>query len=261
MNYKKIILKVEDHVASLTLNRPEKLNALDSETMEELKTAFDEVRENDDARVLVITGAGRAFCAGGDIETHPAVHARIREKILPQVRRGQEVILKLTSLPMPVIAAINGMALGAGCDLACACDIRLASEKAIFAEVFVQIGAVPDYGGTYFLPRLIGTAKSCELIFSGDPIDAKEAEKIGMVNKVVSHDLLENITKEFAQKLATSSQLAIRKSKAAIYEGLNRNLASQLEAEANAQAECGESADTQKRIRAFVERQKPTSKT
>jgi 2-(1,2-epoxy-1,2-dihydrophenyl)acetyl-CoA isomerase len=208
--YKKVIFTVEEHVATLIMNRPEKLNALDYEMGEEMKSVVDKVKADDDARVLIITGAGRAFSAGGDVQSHPVIHAKNRQELLQEIRNSQELILKLRSLEKPVIASVNGIAFGVGCELACACDLRIASEKAVFAEIFIQRGMVPDGGGTYFLPRLIGIGKTCELVLTGEPIDAKEAEKIGLVNKVVSHDSLESATKELALKLATASPMMSR---------------------------------------------------
>lgn len=258
MKYKEIILRIEDGIATLTFNRPEKKNALSYLICDEICDAVDKVANNDEARVLVLTGAGSAFSAGGDLETHPATTAKDRETRIKHLRHSVQVASKLRSLEIPLIGSINGPALGAGCDIACACDIRIASEKATFGEIFIRVGFVPDFGGAYFLPRLVGMAKTCELIFTGDPIDAYEAERIGLANKVVPHDRLEDVTMELASKLAAYSPFAMKKAKAAIYRAFSTDLDSELTAGAEAQALCLETDYAQKKLKKF--KRKSTSK-
>jgi enoyl-CoA hydratase/carnithine racemase len=259
VKYKEVILKIEDCIATLTLNRPEKKNALSYRICDEICDAIDEIMNNDEVRVLIITGAGAAFSAGGDLETHPAVTAKDRETRIKHLRHSVRVASKLRSLEIPLIGSINGPALGAGCDIACACDIRIVSEKATFGEIFIRVGFVPDFGGAYFLPRLVGIAKTCELIFTGDPIDAYTAERVGLANKVVPHDCLEAATMELASKLAAFSPFAMKKAKAAIYRAFSTDLDSELKAGAEAQALCLETEYAQQKLRAFVSKRRATS--
>jgi len=259
VKYEEIILKIEDGIATLILNRPEKKNALSYRICEEICHAVDIIANNDQVKVLVLTGAGSAFCAGGDLATHPAATAKDRKTRVKYLRHSVRVASKLRSLDIPLIGSINGPALGAGCDIACACDIRIASEKAIFGEIFIRVGFVPDFGGAYFLPRLVGMAKTCELIFTGDPIDAYEAERIGLANRVVPHDGLESATAELASKLAAFSPFAMKKAKAAIYRAFSTDLDSELEAGAEAQALCVETDYAQEKLKEFVKKGSPTT--
>lgn len=259
MGYEKIILKIEDRIATIILNRPEKKNALDYQICDEICDAVDEVMNNDKARVLVLTGAGSAFCAGGDLATHPAATAKDRETRVKYLRHSAQVVSTLRSLDIPLIGSINGPALGAGCDIACACDIRIASEKAIFGEIFIRVGFVPDFGGAYFLPRIVGMAKTCELIFTGDSIDAYEAGRIGLANRVVSHDSLEAATTEMASKLASFSPFAMKKAKSAIYRAFSTDLDSELKAGAEAQALCVETEYAQEKLKQFAKKRRSTT--
>ena len=260
MKYKEIILKTEDGIATLTLNRPKKKNALSYRICDEICDAVDEIANNDKAKVLVLTGAGSAFCAGGDIESHPAIIAKDRETRIKHLWHSVQVASKLRGLEIPLIGSINGPALGAGCDIACACDVRIVSEKATFGESFIRVGFVPDFGGAYFLPRLVGIAKTCELIFTGDPIDAYEAERIGLANKVVPHDRLEAATMELASKLAAFSPFAMKEAKAAIYRAFSTDLDSELKVGAEAQALCLETEYAQEKLREFARKRRATSK-
>jgi len=257
MNYESIILRTEERIATIILNRPRQLNAIDDSMAEDLKRAIDEIRENDGIRVLVLTGSGRAFCAGGDLQSHSSIRASSIGIRLRKVRDTVELCLKLRSLEKPVVASVNGLAFGAGCDLACACDMRIASQNATFAEAFVKVGLVPDMGGTYFLPRLVGVAKTCELIFTGDAIDAEEAERIGLVNKVVTCDQLESATKAIALKLAAAPIFAMAAAKRAIYRGLEISLATELENETVIMSLLHGTRDAQEGIRAFIEKRRP----
>ena len=254
VEYKEIILQIEDGIATITLNRPEKKNALSYLICEEVCDAVDRITDNDEVNVVILTGAGSAFSAGGDLDTHPATTAKDRETRIKHLRHSVEVANKLHKLEMPLIGSINGPALGAGCDIACACDIRIVSEKATFGEIFNRVGFVPDFGGTFFLPRLVGMAKTCELIFTGDPIDAYEAERIGLANKVVPHDRLAATTRELASKLAAFSPFAMKKAKAAIYRAFSTDLVAELKIGAETQALCLETEYSQRKLEEFKKR-------
>jgi 2-(1,2-epoxy-1,2-dihydrophenyl)acetyl-CoA isomerase len=219
VEYQTLIFKRENGICTIILNRPEVLNALNIELSEELGLAIEEVGKDDAIRVLIITGAGQGFCSGGDLKDFPLDRGDVAESL----EKWHRTLLSLRQLEKPVIASVNGAAAGGGFDLALMCDIRIASENAKFVEAYINIGGTPDSGGTFTLPNLIGTAKACELLFTGDRIDAKEAERIGLVNKVVPADELEATTKELAAKLAKKSPRAMGMIKRAIYKNLNQD--------------------------------------
>jgi 2-(1,2-epoxy-1,2-dihydrophenyl)acetyl-CoA isomerase len=255
MDYETIILKKEEGVATIILNRPDRRNAITSTMSAELLKATEELGWDDAVKVVVITGAGPAFCAGGDLESLlGATPLEIAEVIR---KGGTRIILNLRKMLKPVIVSVNGAAVGAGCNLALAGDIIIASENARFGEVFVNIGAHPDWGGTYFLPRLVGVTKACELFFTGKTLDAKEAERIGLVNEVVPADLLETRTRELALSLARGPSVAIGLIKNSIYQGLETDLASALENEAKAQALCFLTDDLKEGLKSFSEKRPP----
>ncbi len=260
MTYEHIIYQVENSVATLILNRPDRLNALGLNMREEILDAA--LRAEKEARVLVITGAGRGFCSGGDVK-EMAQRREQQGEILSgetDMPTRDRVVLALRGMGIPAIASVNGVAAGAGCNLALACDIRIASTEARFGEVFARRGLHPDWGGSYFLPWLVGTAKACELIFTGDIIDAGEALRIGMVNRVVPPDQLQQATREFAERLAKGPPLAIRMAKRAIYKSLEEGLRSLLEYESYAQSICSRSEDAAEGIKSFVEKRQPEFK-
>ena len=250
-----ILLAEADGVATLVLNRPEKLNAFSDDMREQLAAALETVAARPDVRVLVVTGAGRAFSAGGDVEHM----ARLKERSVPYaeglaslVEGGGRAIAALVALPFPTLAAVNGPAAGGGCNLALACDLRIASDRAGFGESFVRIGLHADWGGTYFLPRLVGTAKALELCWLGDLIDAPEALRIGLVNRVVPHDRLADETRALAARLAGAPQVSVRAAKRALRASAHRTLEECLAAETEAQAACWASPDSTEGVRAFV---------
>ncbi|MBI2861903.1 MAG: enoyl-CoA hydratase [Chloroflexi bacterium] len=257
MGYEYLLVKQEERVTTITLNQPDNLNPVSPPLVAELVDAVTAVQRDPAVRVLVLTGAGRAFSAGGDVKTMPDRIAMPLPERRQQILDLANVVLRLQQLEKPVIAMINGPAVGAGCNLALACDIRIASEAATFGEVFVRIGLMPDFGGAYFLPRLVGTAKACELIFTGDIIDAKEAYRIGMVNKLVLPEELEKTTMDMARKLAQGPAVAIGMAKFAIYKGLEMNLASYLDLEALGQAIVSKTDDIREGLAAFLEKRKP----
>jgi len=210
MTWESVLLDTSEHVATITLNRPEKLNAFSGMMRQEIAEVVDEVCQNPDTRVIVITGAGKAFCVGGDVNEFSSGTSKGLAGMKPSERPPMsKIVLALNEVEKPVIAAVNGVAAGGGVNLALCCDIRIASEKARFGQVFVRRGLHTDWGGIYFLPRLVGYAKAAELIFSGEVIGAEEALKIGMVNKVVPHDELMTATRELAERIARNAPIPI----------------------------------------------------
>lgn len=256
-----ILLQKEGNIATITLNRPDKLNALDWPAQRLLGKKLDEVAEDNEIRVLIITGAGRAFSAGGDVS---AQKGRIGMKVAERragFKANLKNPLKIRKMSIPVIAMVNGVAVGAGCNLALACDIIIASEKARFSQAFAKVGLVQDYGGSHLLPRLVGTKKACELVFTGDMIDAKEALRIGLVNKVVPPEGLENATKEMALKIASRAPLAISIAKQSIYDGFEKlDLEATLEYEIYTQGFCSDTDDHKEGSTAFLEKREPEFK-
>ncbi len=241
-------------VATITLNRPGRLNALTFEVYRELTDTFASLKKEKDVRVVVITGAGRAFCSGGDVhDIIGELFSRNMEGLLEFTRMTCELITNIRSLPQPVIASLNGTTAGAGACIALASDIRLASEEAKIAFLFVKVGlSGADMGAAYLLPRVVGLSKATELLYSGDFVSAVEAERIGLYNKVVPADQLSEITREFAEKLAHGPAFALAKTKEMLNRELDMNLDTALEAEAQAQALCMQHPDYREAYEAFV---------
>jgi 2-(1,2-epoxy-1,2-dihydrophenyl)acetyl-CoA isomerase len=219
-----------DGVATITLNRPEKLNAFTDDMLGDWLTALDECRVRDDIRVIVITGTGRAFTTGGDISGFAAIAGKsasaIRARAVDGIQRLPRVLIELDK---PIIAALNGLATGGGLDIALACDIRFAAESARLAETYVRVGLIPGAGGAYLLPRIIGVAKALEMFWTGDFIEAHEAERIGLVNKVFPDLKLLDKTYEFARRLVDGPPLAVQLIKRIVRLGLDKDLATGLE--------------------------------
>ena len=259
MTYQDILVDERDHIATITFNRPERMNAMGGSLVEDSIAALQSLQTNNDVRAVIITGAGgRAFCAGADVQN--LEHRS--EEATPMARRryvqnAQKLTLAIRQLEKPVIAAVNGAAAGGGCDIALACDIRIASDRARFGEVFARIGLFPGTGGTYFLPRVVGIAKALELIWTGDVIDAQEAERIGLVSQVVPHDDLMSATWTFTQRLVQGPPLAISLAKSAVYKGLDLDVQSALEYAATAESITLTSDDHQEGITAFREKRAP----
>jgi 2-(1,2-epoxy-1,2-dihydrophenyl)acetyl-CoA isomerase len=249
-------VRVADRIATLTLNRPEKLNAFKDDMREALPPALDRIASDPDARVLVITGAGRAFSAGGDIQHMLDLQSRgaSYEEFLPLLDTGRKAVRRLTALPIPTIAALNGPAAGGGLNLALACDLRIASERATLGETFVRLGLHIDWGGAYFLPRLVGLAKALELCWLGEMIDAEEARRIGLVNRVVPHERFAEEVRTLASRLASAPQTSVRLTKRTLRASLERSLAGCLEAEIEAQEICWGTPDVAEGTRAFLEK-------
>lgn len=254
--FETITFEVKKNVAWLTLNRPDKLNAFTEQMNIEIGQALKEAAKNPEIRSLVITGAGRAFCSGEDLGSigQETNHGEILRK------RYNPMVKQLASLEKPVIAAINGVAAGAGLSLALACDFRLISEKASLVEAFIHIGLIPDSGNLYYLPRLVGQAKALELAVLGEKISAEEAKSIGLVTKVVAVDSWEEEVSAFAEKLAKMPTKAIGLIKRYVNESWNCNLEEMLEKEAYAQRTAGLTRDHQEGVAAFLEKRKPEFK-
>lgn len=244
-----------DFVTTITLNRPEKLNAFSGTMREDLLAALKAAESNDDCRVVIITGAGRAFCAGGDVEYMSGLQkANDVVAFRKLLDAGRDIILQITSMPKPVIAAINGVAAGAGCNLALACDYRIASEGAKFSESFVRIGIHPDWGGTWLLPRLVGRSAALELMMTGRMIDAAEAARIGMIDRVVPSTGLSPEVERFARTLADGPPISIGDIKRALAASETNDLRTQIEMESEHQLRAFSSRDAAEGMAAFFEK-------
>jgi 2-(1,2-epoxy-1,2-dihydrophenyl)acetyl-CoA isomerase len=254
MNYETIILERKDSIATLTLNRPEKLNALNIKMIEELECAVLGTLKDRNVRVLVITGAGRGFCSGADVSDMAQAPAPVETRYLTQT--AHKIILALTDLEKPVIAKVNGVAVGIGCSLALSADMIIASEKARFGVIFSRIGLIPDGGSLFHLPRLVGPAKAKELVFTAKMFDAKEAERIGLINKAVPADELDNEVNTLTKQLAEGPTVAFGIAKKIINKGLSMDLSSVLECEAFGQTIAGTTEDAREGVMAFLEKRK-----
>ena len=258
MLFKTLQLEIRSGLAILTLNRPEALNALNFEMGRELLTALRHLRESEAVRAILLTGAGRAFCAGGDIkEMVPAEGRKPGSFFEEPLKAFHDAILAIREIPKPVVAAVNGHASGAGGNLALACDYRVAGEGARFNQAFVRLGLVPDCGGTFILPRLVGWGRASELILTGRVVQAREALQWGMVNEVVPDDQLMATAVAFAEKLASGPTAAYGRAKALLNRSLDATLESQVEAERRAQLELGGTSDFLEGLRAFVDKRPP----
>jgi enoyl-CoA hydratase len=253
--YKNLLFTNEEGIGILTMNRPKALNALNSETLSELSQLLDEIAKDDSVKVLIITGAEKAFVAGADItEMLHMTSAEGRTFGL----LGQATFNKIENMPKPVIAAINGFALGGGCELAMACDIRIASEKAKFGQPEVGLGIVPGFAGTQRLPRLVGKGRAKEILFTGEMFDAQEAYRIGLVNKVVPPEELMQAAKTMAQKIMKNAPYAVALCKAAVNLGLDVSLDAGQDYEATLFGVTCSTEDKKEGMSAFVEKRKAT---
>ena len=258
MEFKLIIYEKSDGVATITLNRPEALNAFSKDVIEEILCALEDVKSEENVRVVVLTGAGeKAFSAGADIKSMVGMTAlKARELSL----MGESLCLALESLEKPVIAAINGYALGGGLEVAMSCDFRIASENARMGQTEVNVGLIPGWGGTQRLTRLVGMTKSKELIFTGKMIDAQTAEQLGILNMVTPADKLKETVRQFAQDLASKPPVALKVAKALINKGANIGLDSALALEREGFGVVGSSEDLKEGVSAFIEKRKPVFK-
>lgn len=253
-----VLCKIEGALAEVTINRPKALNALNSETLQELGQVIQELAGNKEVGVVIITGAGeKAFVAGADITQMKDMNAIEGREF---GRLGQKVFSAIETMPQVVIAAVNGFALGGGCELAMACDIRLASKNAKFGQPEVTLGITPGFAGTQRLPRLVGRAIAKELIYTGDMIDAEEAYRIGLVNKVYEPEELMDKAREMAKRILSRGMIAVQLCKAAINNGMNMDTESAYNYEAEVFGLCFATEDQKEGMTAFVEKRKANFK-
>ena len=256
--YEHLLVSESDGIMTITLNRPEKLNSFIGHMRRDLAEALEHAGSERHIRVVILTGAGRAFCAGGDIEfMAELMERRDTEEFARILGAGRRVILAIRQMNKPVVAAVNGIAAGAGCNLALACDLRIASTDASFTQSFVKVGLNPDWGGTYFLPRLVTPNKACELFFLGETLKADEAARLNIVNQVVSPEELESATQELAQRLKAAPPISIAAAKQAVYMSEANDLEEMMRSETESQIRCFESDDGHEGVRAFLEKREP----
>lgn len=245
-------------IATILLNRPDRLNALNAELALGLNQALGRVAADDTVRVAVLAGAGRAFCAGGDLSTIGAGRKSGAAKDLePILRAGMEIVVRIRTMPQPVVAAIQGAAAGAGMNIALAADIRVAAEEATFGQNFAKVGLFPDYGGMYFLPQLIGPSRAAEMFYTGDMIDARTALQLGLVNRVVAAAQLEAEVRTLAEEIAQGPPIAIRAVKRMLFGSEREALERAMEEEVEHQMKCFLSEDCLEGITAFFEKRPP----
>ncbi|SRR5712691_361850 len=254
-----VILEAKhEGIATLVMNRPDRLNALNHELAMAVNDALGRIAKDSSVNVVVITGAGRAFCAGGDLGALGKGHKTgATHELEPILRAGMQMVLKMRTMPQPVIAAVNGAAAGAGMNIALAADIRIAAEEATFGQNFSKVGLFPDYGGMYFLPQLVGPSKAAELFYTGDMIDAKTALALGIVNQVVPAAQLEATVRTLAERIGQGPSLPIRAVKKALFASDEKELAQALDNEVREQVRCYMSDDCREGIRAFFEKRQP----
>ncbi len=258
MTYKTLLYEKKDGIAVVTLNRPDKLNALNSTVYKELYDVFDAAEKDDAVRVVILTGSGeKAFAAGSDVAEMQNMNTLDIQKFMATIRKASDFIYNLTK---PTIAAIHGYALGGGCELTMCCDLRICSEKARFGQPEINLGLIPGAGGTQRLPRLIGAAKAKELIFIGDMIDASTALSLGLVNKVVPPEKLIEEALVWAAKLASKSGPVLAMAKMAINNGLETDISSGLNMETKCNAICFATYDRKEGMDAFLEKRKAVFK-
>jgi len=251
MEFTTIDFKEEEGIGTIILNRPDRLNAINSIMFSELIQVFDIIEKSNSIRVVIITGTGRAFCAGGDAKDMSVNVDMSSVSTMAECRKVIQATKALANLSKPVISAVNGIATGAGVNIALAGDIIIAAETATFSEIFVKVGLTPDMGGTYFLPRAVGRAVAKEMVFTGKMIDAQEAQKLGLITHVVPKENLIDAANDMARKIAQGPPVAI------INKSFELDLASALENELNATFFCLQTEDHAEAVRAFVEKRKP----
>ena len=250
-----VLTATENNITTVTINRPEALNAMNLAVVQALQETLDELLENDEVGVIILTGSGdRAFVAGADIK---AMQTMDKEAAYQFGKKGQDLMKTIADAPKPIIAAVNGFALGGGCELSLACHLRIASETARFSQPEVHLGIIPGWGGTQRLRHLVGLGSAYELILSGRMIDAEEAHRIGLVNAVVSPDELLSAAKKLAESILANGPQAVAKAMHCIREGIDRDLSRGLQLELTTFSELFATKETQEGLAAFVEKRKP----
>ncbi|WP_077368932.1 short-chain-enoyl-CoA hydratase [Anaerosalibacter sp. Marseille-P3206] len=257
MEFNNLIFRREGNVGILSINRPDALNALNTEVLKELNEAVDMIENDEDIHILMITGEGRAFVAGADISEMKDMDSACAREF---AKLGLSTFRKIELMEKPVIAAVNGFALGGGCELSMCCDIRIASEKAKFGQPEVGLGIIPGFAGTQRLSRLVGLGKAKELIYTADMIDANEAYRIGLVNKVVSKDELMDEALKLANKILSKGQLAVRFAKASINRGIETDIETGMAIERDLFGLCFATLDQKEGMGAFLEKRTPNYK-
>jgi 2-(1,2-epoxy-1,2-dihydrophenyl)acetyl-CoA isomerase len=258
MSYATILFELSAGIARLTLNRPERLNSFNVQMHEEVRAALAVVKEEPSCRVLVLTGAGRGFCAGQDLSDRAVAPGAAATDLGDSIeRRYKPLVLALRNLPLPVIAAVNGVAAGAGANLALACDLVIAAHSASFIQSFAKLGLVPDSGGTWFLPRLVGRARAMGVALLGEKLAAEQAADWGLIWRCVADEDFSAAVDELAQRLAAAPTLALARIKEAINASGERTLAAQIDFERDYQRELGQSRDYAEGVAAFMEKRTP----
>lgn len=257
MEFKNLLIEKNEGICTVKINNPQSLNALNAEILKELEYAFDQIREDDEIQVVVLTGEGKAFVAGADIaymrDLDPAQAKKFSED-------GSRLFRKIETLNKVVIAAVNGFALGGGCELAMSCDIRVASVKAKFGQPEVGLGIIPGFSGTQRLSRLVGLGRAKELIFTGGHIDAEEAYRIGLVNKVTDKESIMDETYKMAEKIKSNSRVALKYAKESMNRGIETDIDTGIAYESNVFGLCFASEDQEEGMSAFLEKRHPAFK-
>jgi 2-(1,2-epoxy-1,2-dihydrophenyl)acetyl-CoA isomerase len=257
VSYENVLFDIGAGIARLTFNRPERLNSFNTAMHAEVRDALAQVRERQ-ARVLVITGAGRGFCAGQDLSDRAVAPGAAAPDLAESIEKNYKpLVLALRELPLPVIAAVNGVAAGAGANIALACDLVIAARSASFVQAFARLGLVPDSGGTWFLPRLIGTSRALGLALLAEKLPAEQAATWGLIWRCVEDAELAPVVESLALQLAAAPTRGLARTKQAMYEGFNRTLREQLDIERDYQGELGRSADYAEGVKAFSEKRAP----
>nr|WP_298719362.1 2-(1,2-epoxy-1,2-dihydrophenyl)acetyl-CoA isomerase PaaG [uncultured Steroidobacter sp.] len=258
MSYQTILFEISGGVARLTLNRPDRLNSFNVAMHGEVRDALSQLSNNSEARVLVLTGAGRGFCAGQDLGDRAVAPGGQGVDLGDSIENYYKpLVLALRNLPMPVIGAINGVAAGAGANIALACDLVIAAKSASFVQAFSKLGLVPDSGGTWFLPRLLGNARAMGLALLGDKLPAEQAAQWGLIWRCVEDAELKSTVDQLASQLATAPTRGLARTKQAIYESWSHSLEQQLDQERDFQRELGRSQDYAEGVAAFTEKRTP----
>ena len=258
MSYQTLLFEVAGGVARLTFNRPERLNSFNVEMHQEVRDALARVAASPDARVLVLTGAGRGFCAGQDLGDRAVAPGRQGVDLGDSIENHYKpLVLALRNLPLPVIAAVNGVAAGAGANIALACDLVIATRSSSFVQAFSKLGLVPDSGGTWFLPRLLGQARAMGVAMLGDKLSATQAEQWGLIWRCVDDAEFTSAVEQLASQLATAPTRGLARTKQALYRSWQHSLEQQLDLERDFQRELGRSADYAEGVAAFTEKRAP----